>query len=63
MYKRQDYKIRCEGRRIRLWINDVLTCDYIEKDESIPLEGFIALQAHSGPPFEASYRKIVIKEL
>jgi ribosomal protein S6E (S10) len=58
-----DYKIRCEGKRIRLWINDILTCDYTEKDESIPLEGYIALQAHSGPPFEASYRKIVIKEL
>lgn len=58
-----DYKIRCEGKRIRLWINDIPTCDYTEKDESIPLEGYIALQAHSGPPFEASYRKIVIKEL
>lgn len=58
-----DYKIRCEGKRIRLWINGILTCDYTEKDESIPLKGLIALQAHSGPPFEASYRKIVIKEL
>ena len=58
-----DYKIRCEGKRVRLWVNDILTCDYTEKDESIPLEGYIALQAHSGPPFEASYRKIVIKEL
>lgn len=58
-----DYKIRCEGKRIRLWINDILTCDYTEQDESISLEGYIALQAHSGPPFEASYRKVVIKEL
>ncbi|MEN8869746.1 MAG: DUF1080 domain-containing protein [Akkermansiaceae bacterium] len=58
-----DYKIRCEGTRIRMWINGILTCDYTEKDESIPLEGFIALQAHSGPPFEVSYRKIVIKKL
>ena len=58
-----DYRIRCEGKRIRLWINGILTCDYAEKDESIPLEGYIALQAHSGPPFEASYRKIEIKNL
>ena len=58
-----DYKIRCEGKRIRMWINGILTCDYTEKDESIPLEGFIALQAHSGPPFEVGYRKIVIKKL
>lgn len=58
-----DYKIRCEGKRIRIWINEILTCDYTEKDETIPLKGLIALQAHSGPPFEASYRKIEMKEL
>jgi hypothetical protein len=27
------------------------------------LDGYIALQAHSGPPFEVSYRKIILKEL
>lgn len=58
-----DYKIRCEGPRIRLWVNGVLTCDFTEKDEKIPLKGFIALQAHSGPPFEASYKDIEIEEL
>ena len=58
-----DYKIRAEGPRIRLWINGILTCDYIEKDLAIPLKGLIALQAHSGPPFEVRYRNIEIKEL
>lgn len=58
-----DYKIRCEGKRIRIWINEILTCDFTEKDDAIPLTGLIALQAHSGAPFEASYRKIEIKEL
>lgn len=58
-----DYKIRCEGKRIRIWLNDILTCDYTETDEGIPLEGYVALQAHSGAPFEASYRKITIKDL
>ncbi len=58
-----DYKIRCEGPRIRLWINGTLTCDFTEKDDKIPLQGFIALQAHSGPPFEASYKDIEIEEL
>jgi hypothetical protein len=58
-----DYRIRCEGKRIWIWINAILTCDYTEKDDKIPLTGFIALQAHSGPPFEASYRKIKIQEL
>jgi hypothetical protein len=46
-----------------MWINGILTCDYTEEDESIPLDGYIALQAHSGPPFEVSYRKIILKEL
>lgn len=58
-----DYRIRAEGPRIRLWINEVLTCDYTEKDPEIPLTGLIALQAHSGAPFEVRYRKIEIKEL
>ena len=58
-----NYKIRCEGKRIRMWINGILTCDYNEKNDSIPLDGYIALQAHSGPPFEVSYRKIALKEL
>lgn len=58
-----DYRIRCEGKRVRLWVNGTLTCDYLEKDADLPAEGLIALQAHSGPPFEVSYRAIVIKEL
>jgi hypothetical protein len=58
-----NYKIRCEGKRIRMWINEILTCDYTEENGSIPLDGYIALQAHSGPPFEASYRKINLEEL
>ncbi|MGJ8695033.1 MAG: 3-keto-disaccharide hydrolase [Verrucomicrobiaceae bacterium] len=58
-----DYRIRCEGPRIRLWLNGILTVDFTEKDENIPLEGLIALQAHSGAPFEACYRKIEIDEI
>lgn len=58
-----DYRIRCEGPRIRLWLNGILTCDYTEKDSEIPLRGLVALQAHSGAPFEVHYRKIEIKEL
>jgi len=58
-----DYKIRCEGNRIRLWVNGILTCDYREEDEDLPRKGLIALQAHSGPPFEVFYRAIRITEL
>ena len=57
------YEIRCEGRRIRLFINGVLTVDYTEPDPKIPLEGIIGLQIQGGPPSEAWYRGIRIWEL
>jgi len=58
-----DYRILCEGKRIRLWINDQPTVDYTEEDPEIVQKGIIALQIHSGPPAEASYRHIRIKVL
>ena len=57
------YRIRCEGPRIRLWLNDVLTVDYLEEDPSIPLKGKIAVQIHSGPPGEAWFRKLEIRHI
>lgn len=64
--KRQDwneYRIRCEGPRIRLWINGVQTIDYTESDPRIPQEGQIALQVHGGGKAEAWFRRIEIEEL
>jgi hypothetical protein len=58
-----DYRILCEGRRIQLWINGQQTVDYTEPDESIPQKGLIGLQIHGGPPSEAWYKDIAIKEL
>jgi hypothetical protein len=57
------YRIRCEGKRIQLWINDLQTVDYTEADDGIEQAGFIALQIHGGPPAEAWYRQIEITEL
>jgi hypothetical protein len=57
------YEIRCEGRRIRLFVNGQLTVDYTEPDEGIPLSGIIAVQIHKGPPSEAWYRNLSIAEL
>lgn len=57
------YEIRCEGPRIRLYINGTQTIDFTETDPKIPMTGVIALQIHSGPPTEASYRNITLKEL
>jgi hypothetical protein len=58
-----DYIIRCEGPHIRLWLNGVLTVDYTEPDESIPMKGLIGLQIHGGGKAEASYKDISIQEL
>ena len=57
------YRIQCQGRRIQLWINDFQTVDYHEEDSSIEQTGKIALQIHGGPPGEAWYRHIRIREL
>ena len=63
--KRNDwnqYVIRCQGRRLQLWINGQQTVDYTEPDASIPQQGIIGLQIHGGPPSEAWYKDIRIKE-
>jgi len=58
-----EYVIRCQGRRIQLWINGQQTVDYTEPDEKIEQTGLIGLQIHGGPPTEAWYKDIEIKEL
>lgn len=58
-----EYRILCEGPRIRTWINGVFAIDYIEKDPAIPLEGFIGLQAHSGGKFLVEFKDMTIEEL
>lgn len=58
-----EYIIRAEGPRIRLWINGLLTADWTEEDTDIASAGIIGLQIHSGPPSEAAYRNIRIMRL
>ena len=58
-----DYRIRCEGRHIQLWINGVQTVDYTEPDEAVATTGQIAVQIHGGGKAEARYKEIVIEEL
>jgi hypothetical protein len=58
-----DYTIRCEGRRIQLWINGLKTVDYTEPEEGIAETGVIGLQIHGGGKAEAWYKDIAIEEL
>ena len=58
-----DYKIRCEGKHIQLWINGLKTVDYTETDPAIPDFGIIGFQVHGGGQTEASYKDVRIEEL
>jgi hypothetical protein len=58
-----EYKIRCEGQRIQLWLNGIQTVDYAETDPAIDNHGVIAVQIHAGGPSEAWYKDIYLQEL
>lgn len=58
-----EYTIRCEGPRVRLWLNGKLTVDYTEPDDTIPRTGVIGLQIHGGAKAKAYYKDIRIEEL
>ena len=58
-----EYTIRCEGPRIRLWLNGTLTVDYTEEDAKIERDGIIGLQIHGGAKAKAYYKNITIEEL
>ena len=58
-----DYVIRCQGRRVQLWLNGHQTVDYTEPDESLSQHGIIGLQIHGGPASEAWYKDIMIRSL
>ena len=58
-----DYEIRAEGPRIRLFLNGEQTVDYTEADPAIPLTGLIGLQIHGGGKAEVHYKDLMIQEL
>ncbi|MBM3492759.1 MAG: DUF1080 domain-containing protein [Armatimonadetes bacterium] len=56
------YEIRCEGPRIRLYVNGLLTVDYTEQDEDVLQSGIVGLQVHGGPPSQVQYRNVRVLE-
>ncbi len=58
-----DYEVRSENGRVRIYINGQQTIDYTEPDKSIPQSGHIALQVHGGGKVEISYKDIYITKL
>jgi hypothetical protein len=57
------YLIRCEGPRIRTYINDVPMIDYTEMNPAIPLHGLIGLQIHGDGKALIHYRNITLQHL
>ena len=57
------YIIRVKGNQHTLYINGVKTCDYTEKDPSVPSKGIIAIQLHSGGAAVIQFRDVVIQAL
>jgi hypothetical protein len=55
--------VRAIDNHIQIWLNGSLTVEFTEADPKIAKSGVIALQIHSGPPTEAWYRNIRIREL
>jgi hypothetical protein len=58
-----DYEIRAEGRRIRLYLNGRETVDYTEPDPEIPQSGTIGLQIHGGGKARVWFKDITIDVL
>lgn len=58
-----ELRIKALGDRIQLFLNGHKTIDFTETDKDIPRTGIIGLQIHSGPPTEAWYRNIRIRDL
>lgn len=54
------YEIVCRGDHIQILLNGTVTADL---HDAARLEGVIALQLHRGPPMQAYFRKIEIREL
>ncbi len=47
------YRIKCDGTHIQAWVNDVATADWIDPAD---VEGFVALQVHSGQDTDVLWR-------
>lgn len=56
-----EYEITCEGDRVKMVLNGKVTLDF--EDPEGAKEGIIGLQLHAGPPMQAEFKDIYIKEL
>lgn len=58
-----EYVITARGNRITLDLNGVRSIEFTETDPAVETSGFLALQLHGGPPMEAHFKELTIREL
>ena len=58
-----EFKVRCEGPRIQIWVNGVQTVDYTEGDPNIPLKGKIGVHIHGNGNTQVWFKDITVTEL
>lgn len=58
-----DYEVKAEKNRIRLYLNGKQTVDYTELNETIPQSGLIGLQIHGGGKAQVAFKDVFIVEL
>ena len=56
-----EYEITCNGDRVKMVLNGKVTLDFDDPEGA--KEGIIGLQLHAGPPMQAEFKDIYIKEL
>ncbi|MEZ0388425.1 MAG: DUF1080 domain-containing protein, partial [Verrucomicrobium sp.] len=57
------YEVRAEGPRIRIFVNGKLTVDYVEREPGIAATGLIALQIHGNCKAVIAFRNISLEAL
>jgi len=57
-----EYVITARGNRITLELNGVKSVEWVE-NEAVDDSGFIAVQLHSGPPFQMEFKNLMVKVL
>lgn len=58
-----EFRVLCEGPRVRTWINGEAAVDYMETDPTIPRDGRIGLQVHGGGKLLVRLKDITINEI
>ncbi len=57
------YEIRCEGPRVRLFLNGERTVDFTETEPGIEQTGLIGLQIHGNCKAVIAFRSLAVEEL